>query len=138
MFIVVDDCTMILRLTKRKLEVKFGKDVDVRFAVDGLEAIKMFYALLKSGEHSQIDAIIMDYHMPRCSGVQAINEIRNAEKEHNITNPVTIIGFSADVEEQTSRLLRESGADYVLPKPVDAGVLESLCTEILEKRTAAK
>ena len=135
-FIIVDDSTPILRITKWKLEVAFGKDVIVLFAYDGQEAVELFQKLVCDGLHSTIVAILMDYHMPRCSGIQAISEIRDIEKKKELVCPVSIVGFSADLSTEVTNTMLDAGANYTLAKPTEKNALESLCKEIISKRSA--
>eukprot|EP01032_Pedospumella_encystans_P015806 gene15806-18057_t len=109
MFIVVDDAVSIVRLIKWKLEKEFGKEVGVTMIGDGKQAVDTFKQLLLEGRHSVIDAILMDYHMPEMSGLDAITHIRNLEREHEIEHPVPIIGFSADISDEMNAMLLEGG-----------------------------
>lgn len=117
-FIVVDDSTVNLRLTKRKLLIAFEKSIvetNIKYAMDGLEAISLYKELIASNQQKNIAVILMDYHMPKCSGLEAIIEIRSIEKAHNF-DPVYIVAFTADVTDTSNRDLTGGGANYVLPK----------------------
>lgn len=134
MFIVVDDAVSIVRLIKWKLEKAFGKEIGVIMVGDGKQAVDTFNKLLSEGQHSLIDAILMDYHMPEMSGLDAITHIRSLEASQGIEHPVSIIGFSADISDEMNAMLLEGGANYLVTKPPEPGELEELCTEILRKR----
>lgn len=134
MFLIVDDCVSILRLIKWKLQVAFGNDTDVQFAMDGEEAINTYCSLLKNGKSETVDAIVMDHHMPKCSGMDAIKYIRLQEAESGAVSPVNIIGFSADISDEMIAAMLSAGANFVLPKPPEADELENLCRKILVSR----
>jgi len=134
MFIVVDDAVSIVRLIKWKLEKEFGKEVGVIMIGDGKQAVETFQQLLLEGRHSSIDAILMDYHMPEMSGLDAITHIRSLEREHEIVHPVCIIGFSADISDEMNTMLLKGGANYLVAKPPEPGELEQLCAEIMKKK----
>ena len=68
LILIVDDSTVNLRLTRRKLQLALGDTLQVKLAEDGLEAIAFVKSMLLAGSHHQIAAILMDYHMPKCSG----------------------------------------------------------------------
>eukprot|EP01031_Cornospumella_fuschlensis_P024618 gene24618-29745_t len=143
-YIVVDDSNVNLRLTKRKIQLTLGNDVTVRTAVDGVEAIELYLDLLRTGKQSQVRGIFMDYHMPRCSGLEAIIEIRKKELQHiqTLTNsleddssmmtftPCYIIAFTADLSETSRKELINAGANEVLAKPTPTGEMEAICNRL--------
>lgn len=137
MFIVADDCISIVRLIKWKLEAAFGKEMGVIMAADGKEAVAAFENLLKEGRHSDIDAVLMDYHMPKMCGLDAINLIRALESEHVVEQPVSIIGFSADVSDEMNDMFMQGGANFLIEKPPEPGVLEEMCRDIIDKRKSS-
>lgn len=133
-YIIVDDAVPILRLMKWRLQKAFGQDADIRQLDNGSKAIEEFRNIVSSGRHSDVVAVLMDYHMPECSGLDAIIAIRGIEKEHAITHPAGIIGFSADISEEMNEMMLGGGADIVLAKPPDPGALEDKCRELMERR----
>ena len=51
-FMIVDDSQVNLRLTKRKLLIAFGEAIvesNIKFSLDGLEAIAQFKQIIESG-----------------------------------------------------------------------------------------
>ncbi|RYH13087.1 GAF domain-containing protein [archaeon] len=148
-YIVVDDSNVNLRLTKRKIQLTLGNDVTVRTAVDGLEAIELYHELLRTGKQGQVRGIFMDYHMPRCSGLDAIIEIRKKELHHiqTLTNsseddssmmaftPCYIIAFTADLSETSRKGLINAGANEVLAKPTPSGEMETICNRLQYTKT---
>lgn len=133
-YIIADDAVPILRLMQWKLRVAFGKDTDVRLADDGDAAVEVFENLLHEGRQKDIVAILMDYHMPKRSGLEAIIAIRELEKAQGVDHPVGIIAFSADISDEMTDMMLSGGANYMLPKPPDPGDLEDLCRELSEQK----
>ncbi len=79
----------------------------VRLVKDGLEAVQAV-------REEKFDAIILDVEMPEMGGWEAARQIRALE--HGAKVP--IIMFTAHREEQEQRKIKQSGADFVLHKPV--------------------
>ena len=124
----MDDSVVNLRLTKRKIELALGDGVVVQTAVDGLEGIAAFKAILNEGNHGLLKGVFMDYHMPRCSGIEAIIEIRRIEQQHSVTlEPCYIAAFTADLSDTRRSQLIDAGANEVLAKPTPTGQLEEIC-----------
>lgn len=133
-YMIVDDAMPILRLMKWRLQKAFGQDTDIRQLDNGFKAINEFQDIVNNGNHSDVVAILMDYHMPECSGLDAITAIRSIEKQRGITQPVGIVGFSADISEEMNDMMLGGGADAVLTKPPDSGALEDKCRELMVRR----
>jgi len=136
LFLLVDDSTVNLRLTKRKIQIAFEDKCKVVVRGDGQEAIVLFEEMLKSGRSEEITGIFMDYHMPICSGLQAIQSIRRQEKESGVAadKAVLIAAFTADLCETSRNDLLSSGADEVLGKPTPNGKLEEICFRMILAR----
>ena len=116
---------------KWKIQKECGNTSDIRVLGDGEEAIEVFQSLVDNGRHEDIVMILMDIHMPRCGGIEAMKALRAIEIFHNIQNPVTIVGFSADISDEMKVINTVSGANYVLEKPPVDGAFESMIHEIL-------
>ena len=130
-FLVVDDSNVNLRLTKRKLLLAFGDSIDennIKFALDGIEATEIYERFISEGRQKNIAVVLMDYHMPRRNGLEAIQDIRRIESAHNL-KPVLIAGFTADVTETSNRTLLNAGANFVLPKPTPGRQMEDICIQ---------
>lgn len=134
MFLIVDDCVSTLRLMKWKLQAAFGKDTEVILVHDGEEAMTYYMNLLQAGKSESVEVILMDHHMPKCSGMDAIKYIREQESKFHVHNAVSIIGFSADISDEMTADMLAAGANCVLPKPPEPGELERLCREVLQRR----
>ena len=131
-FLVVDDSNVNLRLTKRKLLLAFGDSIDennIKFALDGVEANETYERLIAEKKQKNLAIVLMDYHMPRRNGFEAIQEIRRIEATHNI-KPVLIAAFTADVTETSTRTLLNGGANFVLPKPTPGRQMEDICAQV--------
>ena len=127
----MDDSIVNLRLTKRKIQLALGDDIVVQTAADGLLGIAAFKSILKDGNHNLLKGIFMDYHMPNCSGIEAIIEIRRIEKESVVKlTPCYIVAFTADLSDTSRSQLIEAGADEVLAKPTPSGQLEKICSAL--------
>jgi hypothetical protein len=88
---------------------------DVVSVTDGASALDCMR------EHSPFDVVVMDMHMPRMSGAEAMRAMRL----HGDGTPVIMV--TADAAPATSDLLLDAGARCVLTKPLD---LSRLAVEI--------
>eukprot|EP01035_Chromulina_nebulosa_P019432 gene19432-25311_t len=132
-FLVVDDSQVNLRLTRRKLQLAMGNNINTTMACDGLEAIEIVENMLIENKSNDLTAILMDYHMPNCSGLQAIKRIRLLENQYN-SNPIHIVAFTADVNEKSCNELLDAGANEVLSKPSPTGKLENICINVAKSK----
>ena len=81
---------------------------------DGEEALT---ALLDGG----YDLAVLDVHMPGLSGLDVVRALRYAESGTGRSLPCIIV--SADVADEAKREALSAGADVVLAKPIEPGVL---------------
>lgn len=82
-------------------------NIDLDVSDDGIDAVS------KCNE-CEYDLILMDLHMPRMTGYEASEIIRNEGLNQNST----IIGFSADVFPETKIKVAKSGMNGFINKPV--------------------
>ena len=89
-------------------------------AENGEEAVAMFAQAAE--DNSPYDLIMMDIMMPRLSGHEAIEQIRNIEKEHAVppAERVTIMMTTAlgDQKNVAQAFFKGGAASYIV-KPID-------------------
>lgn len=95
-------------------------DIDLKFAKDGLEAVKSY-------ESFEPDLIFMDISMPGMDGKQATGAIRDIEK--NTGAHVPVVALTAHAMDGDDQSILQAGLDYYLTKPLRKN-------EILEKISA--
>ena len=97
--------------------------------VDGMEAIDAFMMALE--EEDPYDLICLDVMMPVMDGCQALNNIRDIEREHNVdpADQARVIMTTALNEEKNVKKAFELGCTVYCAKPID---LEKL-KDMLEK-----
>jgi CheY-like chemotaxis protein len=132
MIIIVDDSVVSLKMVRRMVEVELGKNISVKLFEDGLLAVDGVADIIQKSQYDLIDAIIMDYHMPTCSGTDVIQQIRQLEKDNNTKNQIPIIGFSADLSSEVSDAMLAAGANFILEKPLRSGELGVLCKPLVK------
>ncbi|MEA3490856.1 MAG: response regulator [Campylobacterota bacterium] len=106
--LIVDNSVIILRFLEAVLH---DYSINIITAESGIEAIERF-------KHKKIDLIFMDEIMAGMSGHEAIQVIRQIEKEKEYDR-VPIFGLTSDTSRETKEKLLESGANLVLYKPID-------------------
>ena len=106
---------------------KYG-ECDV--TVDGMEAIDAFMMALE--EEDPYDLICLDVMMPVMDGYQALKNIRDIEREHNVdpADQAKVIMTTALNEEKNVKKAFELGCTVYCAKPIDLeklkGMLEKL------------
>ncbi|MCK8085291.1 ATP-binding protein [Vibrio sp. 1CM8B] len=98
---------------------KFCESINltVENAYDGLQALDKLAS-------NQYDLIIMDNHMPNMSGIEAIQKIRGELKLTTV-----VFACTADVFKEAHDEFIESGADFVLTKPLQKNSLQNAINE---------
>jgi len=102
--LVVDDAEEILQLVRMTLE----DDYDIRLARDGVEA-------MEAVAESHPDLIVLDVMMPRMSGYEVCQAIKDREE----TAEIPVLFLSARGETAHVKKGFYAGADDYLPKPFD-------------------
>lgn len=110
----------------RKVILKFLSvygDCDV--TVDGMEAIDAFMMALEEDE--PYDLICLDVMMPIMDGYQALKNIRDIEREHNVPEDkkAKVIMTTALNEEKNVKKAFELGCTVYCGKPIDMEKLKS-------------
>ncbi|MBI3368929.1 MAG: response regulator [Burkholderiales bacterium] len=104
-FMVVDDSRAILAIIRRVIQESGYADVDVRTAGDGEEAL----ALLPQFEP---DLMITDWHMPRVSGLELLQTLRQLGRTQMKVGFVTTESSPSMLEQA-----RTNGAAFIVHKP---------------------
>jgi len=89
-------------------------------AVNGKEAVELCH------EHSDLDLILMDIHMPIMNGYDSTIAIRNFNKE------IPIIAQTAFVMKEDQEKIKHSGFNEFIAKPINKNELFQLLTKFIE------
>ena len=81
-------------------------------AADGEKAVEIW-------ESQQLDLVLMDMHMPKMDGVEAIRCIRDKERRAG-RGRTMMVALTAATSVEDRRLCLQAGADEHLPKPLPA------------------
>ncbi|MEX0366578.1 MAG: response regulator [Ruegeria sp.] len=94
-----------------------GYEFDI--AKDGVECEEFV-----SANPDEYGVILMDIHMPRISGVEATNSIRNHETDPPKNIP--IIAVTADSDYHDDLTIQNSGMNGYLKKPINASEINEV------------
>lgn len=122
--LVVDDNEPSLYLIKHLLE---QLTADVTIGRDGEEAVDL-------AAKQRFDIIFLDIRLPKLSGIEASSKIRES-CELNTTTP--IIAVSAHLGPEEKKLMRASGINEALPKPLDKPKLLKLLMKWTDQQLEA-
>lgn len=102
-----------------------------------LHAREFEWTLASSGEKAQLvlgsrrfDAIVLDWCLPRMSGLALLNELRGDPDTRQ--TPILVVTSRTDPEDRARAL--SSGADGYIIKPFLAGDLRARLAEALDRR----
>ena len=112
----------------------FGKGIAVILGHSGEDAINLFQTIVRTGQHYNLQLILLGCHMPVCTGMQAAAGIRCIEQNNSISRPVEIVGTTTDLNDEVYLEFIQAGANIVLAKPVPEGELEEVCLEIVSRK----
>ena len=115
--LVADDDRSFLSSLRELIDRQPELEV-VATAVDGLQAIEL-------AEDLELDAVVLDLHMPLLDGVSAVARLR---RDHP---SMCVIALTGDAHPALHRAVTEAGADAVLLKDEFVDVL-------MERLSAAK
>lgn len=118
--LIVEDETPISEMIELFLT---GQGFEVIQAYDGLEAKEIIAA------NSKIDLILLDWMLPKKSGIDLLKELKASRKERHI--PVIMLSAKAELEDRLEGL--DSGADDYLPKPFAMKELLSRVNSLLRR-----
>lgn len=106
---------------RKALALFFGKDYEVSFAKDGLEAIDYVAA-------NDVDLVLLDIKMPKLDGLGALREIKKFKPK---TKVIMITGWEA---EDYIRETAELGAYEYIVKPFDKTKVQTLIEKALKEK----
>lgn len=78
------------------------------------------------------DLILLDVHLPGCSGIELCRQIRDDARGRNRETP--IYAFTASLQADRVQRYREAGMQGVLGKPIDLGQLRQTLARVAEPR----
>ena len=108
--------------------IEVNPNIELMVAADCNEALALLH-----GAAVLPDLICMDTHMPFKDGFECFEEIK---KEARFTNiPIIICSGSSDAHHESKAT--ETGAVYLLTKPVNFEDLPGMLTEVIESIPAA-
>jgi len=132
--LVVDDSKVNRKLCGRKIR-KYLPNIVVVECVHGKAALEEYQF---SSYH--ILGIFMDFHMHTMGGDECTKRIRELERVNESTTSevnlsggrhVYIVGYTADILEDSTQMLLDCGMDSILPKPEPDSAFESVLWNML-------
>jgi len=118
--LIVEDNRSNQLLLRLFLE-EYGIECDI--ANDGVEGVAAF-------QKKKYDLIFMDENMPNLSGIQATEQIRMYEKEHNLQASIIVASTANALVGDREKFL-EAGMDDFLSKPIETKELEAILKKYL-------
>ena len=116
--LIAEDNIINQELLKEYLKLK--GEFEIIIANDGKEAINLYK------ENENIDLIFMDINMPKVSGIAAMQNIKEIEK-----NKTPIVALTANTLKGDKERFLEKGFDDYLPKPFDEKDLDRVLKKYL-------
>jgi CheY-like chemotaxis protein len=124
--LLVDDNEVNLVLEKRMLEKSGYQHIDI--ATDGIEALEAF-------RNNTYDVILMDCRMPRMSGNEATEAIRDIEKSTD--SHVLIIALTANALRDDREQCIADGMDEFVSKPFKIKQINQIIDKYFHERTTS-
>lgn len=116
-FLLVDDSRAIQSIIRRAIESCGYEDVDIRIAGDGEIAMEIL-------NEFKPDLIITDWHMPKMSGLEFCQQVRQVHGSD------MLIGFvTTEANQDKINQAHQSGASFVINKPFTD---EEFCKTVLK------
>ena len=122
--LVVDDVEANLHVVARRLE---GGNFEIHTADSGEAALQFI-------SDSKPDLVLLDYMMPKMSGIDVLNVIRGEWELESL--PVIMLTARAEAEAVIEAL--EAGADDYVSKPIDFDVLKARIETQLQKLNSSE
>eukprot|EP00804_Cyclotella_cryptica_P007284 CCRYP_002530-RA/>CCRYP_002530-RA protein AED:0.10 eAED:0.10 QI:89/1/1/1/0.83/0.85/7/208/1057 len=110
--LVVDDSTINRKICSRKIK-QLLPAVEITECASGLRCIEEY-----EHDYNNIIGIFLDFHMPGMDGDEVARKIRDFEKmQVDLKRTVWIVGYTADILDESRNFLIEAGMNNVMPKP---------------------
>ncbi|RLE37691.1 response regulator, partial [Candidatus Acetothermia bacterium] len=119
--LVVEDDPNDVMIIKRAMR-KSGAHCDLYFAADGEEALDFLYHRGEFTDAPRPDLILLDWRLPKMSGLEVLEQIKNDDQLRRI--PVIVLTVSTSQEDMVKAY--DSGAASYMNKPVDSKDFERL------------
>lgn len=110
-------------LSRKVLRSFLANNFEVDIVVNGQEALAAFEAA--HDEDDPYDLILMDIMMPEIDGMEALERIRDMERERGYSNCKIIMTTALDDPNTVIRSFHDGEASAYMVKPVDKGKLYS-------------
>jgi DNA-binding response OmpR family regulator len=114
--LIADDEEILRMLICDSLE---DLELELDTAEDGALALQLIAA-------NRYDLIILDYMMPRLTGIDVLNQMDDAVKKST-----AILMLTAKTQESDKQAAKEAGVQYFIPKPFSPLDLVAAVSEIL-------
>ncbi|MBW0462467.1 hypothetical protein O181_002182 [Austropuccinia psidii MF-1] len=129
--LVVEDNLINIKMIRRHL---IQKGYIVSVAIDGRKALDLLYAdINRASGLPPIDIVLMDIQMPVMDGLQAITELRAAEKSGKITKHYPVIAVTGNARKEQTEQCLASGFDNVCVKPYKIDDVQNRMENLLAK-----
>lgn len=122
--LVVEDDTMLAKIFGMVIASFFS---NVVYAINGEEGFREYCEAIEKDQ--PFDVIFLDIMMPKVTGLQMLELVRNRERDF-ASGPVKIIMLTALDDQHTKDTAFKLGCDYYLKKPVDKAGVKSCLAEI--------
>eukprot|EP00750_Incisomonas_marina_P008888 INCI15730.2.p1 GENE.INCI15730.2~~INCI15730.2.p1 ORF type:complete len:738 (+),score=114.61 INCI15730.2:132-2345(+) len=115
--LLVEDVKSIRRVSSRLMQRAGADVIEAENGKEAVAAVQKSFA--GAADSSDIDLVVMDLHMPKMNGIEAVTAII---REHGLRAP-PIVGLTADVMKDAEAAFRAAGAVTVLSKPYSVSQL---------------
>ncbi|NVK36626.1 MAG: response regulator [Gammaproteobacteria bacterium] len=117
--LIVDDSLAMQCIIKRSLAKAGYNDNDFRMAIDGVQALEVIDSWMP-------EVVITDWHMPKMTGIELIQEIQSRKMD------VKIGMLTTETDSRLIKQAQEAGALFVLHKPFEDRELKHALTTLFK------
>lgn len=111
--LAVDDNAVNRKIVRRQLEMA-GHNVEQ--AVNGQECVDRWLDSVSEGG-TKLDVVLLDIEMPLKNGLEAAKDIREAESQRGMGEPIRIVGLTSNAREAQVAAGIAAGMNLVVTKP---------------------